>query len=206
MLVLGPASIFIVMTLFMNRSCEHKFEELDDYGAVQQFKFTDASGKSRNSSEFGDEIILINTLQSTCPDSCAILMWHLNQTIYQHIWKNKTKKRKKIRMLSFVTDGNGGPSSDLKTIEDALKDMTENYDPKLWILASGDAKKIYDLKSNNVSLISEENDYQELMLLIDKKHRLRMVLSGKVEGQIRRMKQSIALLHKQYDKQYSKER
>jgi hypothetical protein len=109
-------------------------------------------------------------------------------------------------MLSFVTDGNGRPASDLKTIEDALKDMTENYDPKLWVLASGDAKKIYDLKSNNVSLISEENDYQELMLLIDKKHHLRMVLSGKVEGQIRRMKQSIALLHKQYDKQYSKEK
>lgn len=206
MLVLGPALIFIAMTLFMNRSCEHKFEELDDYGAVQKFDFTDASGKLRNSSEFGDEIVLINTLQSTCPDSCAILMWHLNQTIYQHIWKNKTKKRKKIRMLSFVTDASGNPSADLSTIEDALKDMTENYDPSLWILASGDVQKIYDLKSNEVSLISDDKDYQELMLLIDKKHHLRMVLSGKIEGQIRRMKQSIALLHKQYDKQYSKEK
>jgi hypothetical protein len=84
--------------------------------------------------------------------------------------------------------------------------MTENYDPKLWILASGDAKKIYDLKNNNVSLVSDHNNYQELMLLVDKNDHLRMVLSGKVEGQIRRMKQSIALLHKQYDKQYSKEK
>jgi hypothetical protein len=39
------------------------------------------------------------------------------------------------------------------------------------------------------------------MLLLDKKNHLRMVLSGKTEGMIRRMKEHIALLQKQYDKQ-----
>ena len=101
MLVLGPAVLFIGFTLFMNRSCEHKFEELDDFGPVPAFQFTDANGAQRNSKEFEGEILLINTLQSSCPDSCSILMWHLNQTIYQHVWKNKTKKTKKIRMISF---------------------------------------------------------------------------------------------------------
>ena len=43
--------------------------------------------------------------------------------------------------------------------------------------------------------------FQELMLLLDKKNHLRMVLSGKTEGMIRRMKEHIALLQKQYDKQ-----
>ena len=46
MLVLGPAVFFIGFTLFMNRSCEHKFEELADYGPVSEFEFTDVTGKN----------------------------------------------------------------------------------------------------------------------------------------------------------------
>ena len=204
MLVLGPAVLFIGFTLFMNRSCEHKFEELDDFGPVPAFQFTDANATQRNSKEFEGEILLINTLQSSCPDSCSILMWHLNQTIYQHVWKNKTKKTKKIRMISFLIDAEGNPVKDLSVINDAVKDLAENYDPSIWILASGDVRSIYNLNNNGVSLIDEGANFEELMLLIDKKSHLRMVLSGKVEGQIRRMKQSMALLQKQYDKQSSK--
>ncbi len=203
MLVLGPAVFFIGFTLFMNRSCEHKFEELADYGPVAEFEFTDATGKKRYSKEFKDEVVLINVLQSSCPDSCSVLLWHLNQTIYQHVWKNKTKKTKKIRMISFLTDGEGNAVKDLSVIDDAVHDLTENYDPSIWILATGNIKEIYNLESNGVSLIDEKANFQELMLLIDKRQHLRMVLSGNVEGQIRRMKQSMALLQKQYDKQSS---
>ena len=199
-LVFGPALLLIFIG---TRSCEHKFEELADYGPVAEFEFTDANGNLRNSKEFKDEIILINVLQSTCPDSCSVLMWHLNQTIYQHVWKNKTKKTKKIRMISFLTDGEGNPVKDLSVINDAVNDLTENYDPSIWILATGKVQDIYNLESNGVSLTDEQANFQELMLLVDKQHHLRMVLSGKVEGQIRRMKQSMALLQKQYDKQVS---
>ena len=38
------------------------------------------------------------------------------------------------------------------------------------------------------------------MLLLDKKNHLRMALSGNQEGMIRRMKEHLALLQKQYDK------
>ena len=200
-LVFGPALLLIFIG---TRSCEHKFEELADYGPVAEFEFTDANGDLRNSKEFKDEVVLINILQSTCPDSCSILMWHLNQTIYQHVWKNKTKKTKKIRIISFLTDGEGNPVEDLSIINDAVYDLTENYDPSIWILATGDVKEVYDLENNGVSLTDEQANFQELMLLIDKQHHLRMVLSGNVEGQIRRMKQSMALLQKQYDKQASK--
>ena len=200
-LVFGPALLLIFIG---TRSCEHKFEELADYGPVAEFEFTDANGNLRNSKEFKDEVVLINILQSTCPDSCSILMWHLNQTIYQHVWKNKTKKTKKIRIISFLTDGEGNPVEDLSIINDAVHDLTENYDPSIWILATGDVKEIYDLENNGVSLTDEQANFQELMLLIYRQHHLRMVLSGNVEGQIRRMKQSMALLQKQYDKQASK--
>jgi len=201
LLVFGPALLLIFIG---TRSCEHNFEELEDYGPVNEFEFTDANGVKRNSREFKDDVVLVNVLQSSCPDSCTVLMWHINQTIYQHIWKNKTKKTKQIRMISFLTDGKGNSVKDLSVINDAINDLAENYDPSIWILASGDVRSIYNLENNGISLIDEKSNFQELMLLIDKQHHLRMVLSGNVEGQIRRMKQSMALLQKQYDKEASK--
>ena len=201
LLVFGPALLLIFIG---TRSCEHNFEELEDYGPVNEFEFTDANGVKRNSREFKDDVVLVNVLQSSCPDSCSVLMWHINQTIYQHIWKNKTKKTKQIRMISFLTDGKGNSVKDLSVINDAINDLAENYDPSIWILASGDVRSIYNLENNGISLIHEKSNFQELMLLIDKQHHLRMVLSGNVEGQIRRMKQSMALLQKQYDKEASK--
>ena len=117
--------------------------------------------------------------------------------------EKQNKKTKKIRMISFLTDGEGNAVKDLSVIDDAVHDLTENYDPSIWILATGNVKEIYNLESNGVSLTDEKANFQELMLLIDKQQHLRMVLSGNIEGQIRRMKQSMALLQKQYDKQSS---
>jgi len=190
----------------MSRRCEHKFEILDDYGLIKSFEFKDVKGVKRNSSEFEGDLLLITTIQNTCPDSCAILMWHTNQMIYQHIWKNRTKKLKQVKILSFVTDGKGNQVRDLTKINAKIKARVENYDPELWILASGDARSVYNIENNGQTLLQKGKEYfggegfQELMLLLDKKQHLRMVLSGKQEGHIRRMKQSIALLQKQYDK------
>ena len=124
--------------------------------------------------------------------------------IYQRIWKNRTKKRKRMRNLSLVTDGNGNPSNNLSKVEAILKDMVPNYDPTIWVLAKGNAKSIYDIEHNGARLIQDGIQFQELMLLMDKKQNLRMVLSGKREGHIRRMEQSMALLQKEYDKASAK--
>ena len=196
---MGPAVIFIFMAIFM-RSCEHKFETLENYGQIKPFIYTDISGTKRSSSEFEGDIVLITTIQESCLDSCSILLWNINQMIYQKIWKNRTKKRKRIRILSLVTDGYGNPSDQLSEVEAILKNMVPNYDPTIWILAQGDAKSIYDIKHNGAQLIQDGIQFQELMLLMDKKQCLRMVLSGKREGHIRRMEQSMALLQKEYDK------
>jgi len=199
-LVFGPAVIFIAMTLFMTRSCEHKFETLENYGTITSFNFTDVNGNKRSSLDFKGDIVLISTIQESCPDSCSVLLWNINQTIYQRIWKNRTKKRKQVKILSFVTDDNGNPIKDLSPIEDLLKKIVPNYDPSIWVLAKGDVKSIYDIEHNGASLLQDGNKFQELMLLMDKKQCLRMVLSGKKEGHIRRMEQSMALLQKEYDK------
>ena len=114
---------------------------------------------------------------------------------------------KQVRIISFVTDGNGNPVTDLSTTVAAIKDNVEGYDPDLWLVVSGDVKSMYDFTHNGQKLLREGKEYygghafQELMLLLDKKNHLRMVLSGKTEGMVRRMRDNIALLQKQYDKE-----
>lgn len=206
LLLFGPAFLLV---FFSTRSCENKFKELDDFGQANSYAFIDTEGKKRTDQDFKGDVVLVTTIQESCPDSCAISFFHLQQTIYQHIFQNKRKQLKQVRIISFATDGFGNPLDDVSSIEAMLKDRVPNYDPKLWILAKGDAKQVYDFKRNNQNLLQEGDEFyggqafQELMLLLDKQNHLRMVLRGDQEGLIRRMKQHIALLQKQYDKENS---
>lgn len=203
LLVFGPAFLLVFIA---QRGCEHKFKELDDFGPAIEYTFTDADGRERSAKDFRNDIVIVTTLQESCPDSCAVSFWHLNKTIYQHIFANKRKKLKQVRIVSFVTDSEGKPLEDLSTVEAMLKDQVQDYDSSLWILASGDVKEVYDFTHNGKNLLQEGDEfyagqaYTELMLLLDKQNHLRMVLSGKSEGMIRRMKEHVALLQKQYDK------
>ncbi|MBU2060674.1 MAG: hypothetical protein KKH44_02345, partial [Bacteroidetes bacterium] len=145
LLVFGPAFFMVFMA---TRGCDHKFKELADYGAAPEYTFVDADGKNRKASDFKNDVVLITTLQETCPDSCAVSFWHLNKTIYQHIYTNKRKKLKQVRIISFVTDGNGNPVDDLSNVEAMLKDRVQDYDSSLWILAKGNSRQLYDFESN----------------------------------------------------------
>jgi len=106
-----------------------------------------------------------------------------------------------------VTDSKGNPYSNLNDVEFMLKDQVEKYDSSVWILANGDAKSLYNISRNGENLLMKGNQYfggeafQELMLLVDKRNHLRMVLKGNSEGMIRKMKEHIALLDKQHDKE-----
>jgi cytochrome oxidase Cu insertion factor (SCO1/SenC/PrrC family) len=197
------------LVFLSTRGCEHKFKELPDYGKAVDYHFVDGLGKLYTSKDFKDKVVVITTLQQTCPDSCAISMWHIDQAIYQHIRKNK-KKLKQVKLISFVTDVNGKPLKDLSFIAESMKDNVEGYDPSIWYLAKGDAKKVYDFKYNKQSLLKKGEEFfggeafMELMLLLDKQNHLRMVNRGTSEGTIRRMYQHIALLQKQYDKALKK--
>lgn len=201
-LVLGPAFLLILIS---TRDCEHKFKELDDFGKIPAYSFVDFTGKKYTNNNFKGEVVLFTTIQETCPNNCAISMWHFDQMIYQHIRKNK-KKLGHVRIVSFLTDTNGEPVNNFSNVLETLNDQVEEYDPNIWIIAKGDAKKVFNINHNGESLLKKGKQYfggeafQELMLLVDKRDHLRMVLNGKTEGMIRGMKQHMALLDKQYDK------
>lgn len=203
LLLIGPASLLLLIS---NKGCEHKFKELDVMGEIPAYTFVDAHGRKYTNASFKDDIVVYTTLQETCPDSCAVNMWMIEQQIYRHIRQDK-RKAGMIKIVSFVTDASGKPVSDLSDMEFIMKDNINNYNPDIWILAKGDPEKVYNIERNGKNLIQGGAEffggksYLELMLLSDRSNKLRMVLKGNEEGMVRTMNQHIALLKKQYDKE-----
>jgi hypothetical protein len=208
LLLFGPALFLILIS---TRGCEHKFKVLDDYGPIASYQLTTVDGKHLSNKDFKDKIVIYTTIQPTCPDSCGITVWHLDQLIYQQLRKNK-KKLGHVKLVSIVTNGKGGQSNNIQDVQYMLKDRIEGFDPSIWIVVSGDAKSIYNISNNGESLLKTGNEFfggqafQELMLLVDKKNHLRMVLPGKSESTIRTMRDHMALLEKEYDKKAAKAR
>lgn len=208
LLLFGPAILLIFIS---TRGCEHKFKQLEDYGKGVNYSFVDANGKKYTQNDFKDNLVIITTLQETCPDSCGISVWSFDRLIYQDIAKRKNEKGG-VKIISFATDINGQPVEDLKNIYSMLKDDVVEYDSSIWILASGDVKKVFDITHNDINLMEKGNQYyggnafQELMLLFDKKNHLRMVLNGHTEGMVRKMKEHVALLKKEHDKSDAKKK
>ena len=208
-LVFGPALILIFMA---TRGCDHRFKTLADYGLVSTPSFTVYNYKGKQQltlQDYQDQIVLINTLQTTCPHNCGLAFFPLTQNNYKDLRTNKRKKLKQVRMLSIVVDSLGNPVSEeaLLDIQDMLRSRVEGYDPEIWQLVSADPKIFYNLTNNGQKLIVKDTkyfggvSYNELIMLLDKNNHLRMVLNGHTEGMIRKMKEHLALLIKQYDKE-----
>ena len=211
-LVFGPALILVFMA---TRGCDHRFKKLADYGLVETPTFSVFNHKGKQQltlNDYKNQVVLITTLQTTCPHQCGLAFFPLTQNLYKDLRTNKRKKLKQVRMLSIVVDSLGKPVSEqeLLDIQDMLKSRVEGFDPELWQLINADPKDFYNLANNGQKLIVNDPkyfggvSYNELILLLDKQNHLRMVLNGHTEGMIRKMKEHLALLMKQYDKERAK--
>ena len=202
LLLIGPACVLLLVS---SRSCEHNFIELDVMAKMPDYAFEDIHGEKYTQDSFKDKVVIFTTIQKTCPDSCAISIWNIDRNLFKYIRENP-KKMKHIKIVSFVTDGQGNAVDNLDEINFLLTDQVVAYDPKIWMLAKGDARKVYDVTRNGVKLLNDEKGhyggeaFQELLLLVDKDNNLRMVTKANIEDEVRKMYQSMALLEKQYDK------
>ena len=208
-LVFGPALFLIFIA---TRGCDHRFKQLADYGLVKAptFSVYNHKGKQQLSlQDYQNQVVIITTLQTTCPHQCGFAFFPLTQNLYKDLRTNKRKKLKQVRLLSIVVDSLGRPVSEAEIldIQDMLRSRVEGYDPELWQLVSADPAVFYDLTNNGQKLIVKDAtyfggvSYNELIMLLDKKNHLRMVLNGHTEGMIRKMKEHLSLLMKQYDKE-----
>jgi len=201
LLLFAPALLLVLI----GRGCKMKFQQLDDFGAINNYSFVDASGTLYTQDDFQGKVVIFINLQPSCLDSCSIALFTFEKIIYQHIRPRKTLAD--YRIVAFVNDIHGNPIEDLSAMHALLSDKIDQYDPKKWILAKGNARAVYDIEHNEHNLLQTGDEYfggnsfQELMLLVDKNNHLRMALRGNAEGMFRRFKQCIALLQKEYREQ-----
>lgn len=198
LLLFAPALLLFITS----RGCKMKFKTLEDFGPVNNYAFVDADGKSYTQDDFKGNVLIFTNIQPDCLDTCSINLFTFEKIIYQDIRSKKSLKH--VKIISFVNDVDGNPVKDLKPMMDLMKDKIHKFDPEKWMIVSGDARRVYDIKNNGETLLQTGEQYfggnafQELMLLVDKENHLRMVLRGNIEGMFRRMKECIALLQKEY--------
>ncbi|WP_159038530.1 SCO family protein [Brumimicrobium mesophilum] len=203
LVVFGPASILVLITM---GKCEHNFTTLPIYSEMPDYEFVGAGGEVINNKTQEGKVTLFTTIQTTCPQNCAIDIFKFNLQIYQDYRKNQ-KSLGHVKIVSVVTDQDGNPVDNIDELLFTMNDMIEGYDSTIWNLVTGDPKQIYDIENNGVNLYSLTSDstfagksYLETMLIVDKQNQLRLVRRGNQEGLIRDYKQHVALLQKQYDK------
>lgn len=208
-LVFGPALFLIFISV---SQCEHKFQTLPEYGDIGEYEFTNSEGDIISDYTQKDKITLFTTIQTSCPEQCAIDLAKFNLLLYQDYRKNQ-KKLGHVKFVSIVTDSEGKPVKNLDEIVYTLNDIIQGFDPSIWNIVTGDPKQVYDIENNDVNLYNATSDsafakkpYLETMLIVDKKNQLRLVRRGNQEGLIRDFKQHVALLQKQYDKAEKKEK
>jgi hypothetical protein len=200
-LLFGPAFFLVFIS---TRGCQHKFKTLEHFGKLPPYSFSTINGKTLSSKDFDKNVVIFTTIQKSCPSDCSIKLWQFDHLLYQQIRKNK-KKLGHVKIVSFVVDSVGNPVNDLKDVSFALNQEVQEYDASIWILANGDPKQVYNIRHNNFNLFEEKGKkffggraFTELVLLVDKENEVRMVLNGSIEGQVRRMREHIALLEKEY--------
>lgn len=191
--------------------CEHNFQELPVYAEMPEYEFIGADGKIINNQTQEGKITLFTTVQTSCPQHCAIDIFKFNLQIYQDFRKSQ-KRFGHVEIISIVTDKEGNPVENLDEMLFIMNDMIEGYDSTIWNLAIGDPKQIYDIENNGVNLYSTSGDasyagksHLETMLIVDKQNQLRLVRRGTQEGLIRDFKQHVSLLDKQYAKEKKSE-
>lgn len=206
-LVFGPALFLIMISL---GQCEHKFQTLPEYGDIGEYEFTNSEGDIISNETQKDKITLFTTIQTSCPEQCAIDIAKFNLLLYQDYRKNQ-KNMGHVKFVSIVTDSKGNPVNNLDEIIFTLNDIIQGFDPSIWNVVTGDPKQVYDIENNDINLYSATSDssfaekpYLETMLIVDKQNQLRLVRRGNQEGLIRDFKQHVALLQKQYDKAAAK--
>ncbi|MDX1652890.1 MAG: SCO family protein [Brumimicrobium sp.] len=206
-LVFGPALFLILISL---NKCEHKFQTLPEYGNIGEYRFVNSDGEEITHKTQEGKITLFTTIQTSCPEKCAINLAKFNLLLYQDYRKNQ-KNLGHVKFVSILTDENGNPVDNLDEILFTMKDIVEGFDPDIWNIVTGDPKQVYDIESNEINLYEQRSDsafankpFLETLLIVDKQNTLRLVRRGDQEGLIRDFKQHVALLQKQYDKEKAK--
>jgi len=150
--------------------------------SIPNFNLTTASGKKINKNFIKDKFVIVTTIQNSCPDTCGLYFLHFDEIFYSRLEKNQ-KSYNNVVIISILTDHNGNPVDKISPkLLDELKQIN-NYDPNLWIIATGDPKPFFSFNFKNKNFFElpstpENNEigskaFINSLLLLDREQHIR---------------------------------
>lgn len=169
------------------------------YHTIQPFSFINQYGEAVTNKTIEGKIVVANFFFATCQSICPAMSTNLMQV--QKAFEHDDS----LLILSHSVN----PLHD--TVEVLLNySRTYNAIQNKWHLLTGDKKQIYEIAKSSYLVNAIEDDgtpegflHSELLLLIDKKGRIRGMYDGTDEVQVKKLIQDIQLLKSEKADQYT---
>ena len=174
------------------------------YYQIPDFEFKTSAGEIVSTESTGDQFLIFTTIQNTCPDTCGLYLFHINELFYKKLKKNKDSYSN-VRLYSILTDENGNsidsPSEKLIEELEAI-----NVDTSIWKIVIGDPNQVFSFDYNGVdffNLPATASNYEigtkafvNSMLLIDRERHIRGFTGAKRDSDIRNFFDLLKILKK----------
>jgi protein SCO1/2 len=170
---------------------EKKLNNTDTvYHTIADFDLTNQYGEQVNKKTVAGKIYVANFFFATCQSICPEMSTNLSDV------QKAFEKDDSLLILSHSVN----PLHDTVAV---LKNYSETYHAikHKWHLLTGDKKQIYDLAKTSYLVNALEDDgtpegflHSELLLLIDKKGRIRGMYDGTDKAQVQKLIADISLL------------
>lgn len=201
-IILALPALVIIIGFRLNNNTKHKFIKLDVLGEIPAFNATTIDGRKLTNSSFKDTTVIYTTLQMSCPKECGVNLWFMQQHVFKFV-RGHRLEFPNVKIVSFVEgfDGKLATHQDLLDMQQILRDNVQDYDPKYWMVVSGDASQVYNITKEGQNLKDVDGEefvngkaYNSTLLLADENNQLRMMMRGDREGTVRTMGQYLQLL------------
>lgn len=163
------------------------------YHSIGSFQLTDQLGNTVNNATVNNRIYVANFFFATCQSICPEMSTNLSEV------QNAFASGDSLLILSHSVN----PEHDSVEVLSGYAGIYK-ADASKWHFLTGDKKQIYALAKNSYLVNALEDDgtpegflHSEMLLLIDKKGRIRGMYDGTDKAQVQRLISDIRLLYRE---------
>lgn len=218
LIFLGPGA----MIYYISKTFENHFIRLPYIGTTYEkdstgnivdstlftlgdISLTTFDGKPVTRDSLEGKIIVLSTLQNTCPTlgECGMGIYHFNTLIFEKMVDNQ-KNYHNVKVISILTDENGLP---VEQPSSYLVDNMAEYDKNMWWMTTGDPTPFYSFDYYGDKFLNYPSDpthgeigtkaFINSLVLFDDQGHVRGVSGAKSDSDIRNFFDLLKLLKKE---------
>ena len=175
-------------------TAEGKTVPVEIVHTVQDFRFTDQTGKTITQKDFAGTIYVTDFFFTTCPGICPRMTKQMER-VYQ-----KYRNNGQVKFLSHTVN----PKADSVPVLSNYADM-HGADARQWHFVTGDKKELYDMARYGYFVTATEGDggesdfvHTEKFVLVDPEKRIRGYYDGTDSAKVDELMKDMDILMAEY--------